>query len=114
MSMLSLPSEIHARIVFRSSYTSKISQLLILNNITIFNWASLVAQVVKNLFAMQETWVRFQGQEDLLEKGMPGELHGERSLADYNPWGCKESDATGQLTLSFFTRTGFNRTGGRV
>ena len=35
-----------------------------------FNWASLVTQVVKNLFAMQETWVQFQGQEDLLEKGM--------------------------------------------
>ena len=70
MSMLSLPSEIHARIVFRSSYTSKISQLLILNNITIFNWASLVAQVVKNLFAMQETWVQTLSQEDLLEKGM--------------------------------------------
>ena len=26
--------------------------------------------MVKNLPAMQETWVRFLGQEDLLEKGM--------------------------------------------
>ena len=32
--------------------------------------ASLVAQTVKNLPAMQETWVRSLGQEDLLEKGM--------------------------------------------
>ena len=33
-------------------------------------WASLVAQSVKNLPAMQETWVRSLGQEDPLEKGM--------------------------------------------
>ena len=32
------------------------------------NWASLVAQSVKNLLAMQETWVRFLGREDSLEK----------------------------------------------
>ena len=31
-------------------------------------WASLVAQLVKNLPAMQETPLRFLGQEDLLEK----------------------------------------------
>ena len=32
-------------------------------------WASLVAQLEKNLPAMQETWVRFLGWEDPLEKG---------------------------------------------
>ena len=32
-------------------------------------WASLVAQLVKNLPAMQETRVQSQGQEDPLEKG---------------------------------------------
>ena len=31
--------------------------------------ASLIAQLVKNLLAMQETLVRFLGQEDLLQKG---------------------------------------------
>ena len=31
-------------------------------------WASLVAQRVKNLPAMQETWVQSLGQEDPLEK----------------------------------------------
>ena len=31
--------------------------------------SSLVAQLVKNLPAMQETQVRFLGLEDLLEKG---------------------------------------------
>ena len=32
-------------------------------------WASLVAQLVKNLRAMQETLVRFLGGTDSLEKG---------------------------------------------
>ena len=30
---------------------------------------SLIAQLVKNLPALQETWVPFLGREDLLEKG---------------------------------------------
>ena len=25
---------------------------------------------------------------------LPGKSHGQRSLAGYNPWGCKESDMT--------------------
>ena len=33
-------------------------------------WASLVAQTVKHLPAMQETWARSLGQEDTLEKEM--------------------------------------------
>ena len=33
------------------------------------SWASLVAQLVKNPPAMQETWVQSQGWEDPLEKG---------------------------------------------
>ena len=45
-----------------------------------YSWASLVAQLVKNLPAMWETWVRSLGQEDPLEKGMtthPSILDGE-------------------------------------
>ena len=34
-----------------------------------YSWASLMAQLVKNLPAMRETWVRSLGWEDLLEKG---------------------------------------------
>ena len=34
-----------------------------------YSWASLVAQPVKNLTAMWETWVRSLGWEDPLEKG---------------------------------------------
>ena len=33
-----------------------------------YSWASLVAQLVKNLPARQETWVRSLGWEDPLEK----------------------------------------------
>ena len=35
----------------------------------VWYWASLVAQLVKNPPAMRETWVRFLGWEDPLEKG---------------------------------------------
>ena len=34
-----------------------------------YSWTSLVAQLVKNLPAMQKTWVRSLGWEDSLEKG---------------------------------------------
>ena len=33
-------------------------------------WASLVAQMAKNLHERQETWVQSLGQEDALKKGM--------------------------------------------
>ena len=63
--------------------------------------------MVKNLPAIQETWVRSLGGEDPLEKGMathssilPGEFHGQRSLEGYSPWDHKKSDRTEQLTLS--------------
>ena len=29
---------------------------------------------------------------------LPGELHGQRNLVGYSPWGRKESDTTEQLT----------------
>ena len=52
--------------------------------------APLVSQTVKNLPAMQETWVQSLGWEDPLEKEMatyssslPGESHGQRSLVGY-------------------------------
>ena len=35
-----------------------------------YSWAFLVAQMVKNLPAMQETWVQYLGWEDPLEAGM--------------------------------------------
>ena len=68
-------------------------------------WASLVAQMAKKLPAMQETGVQSLGREDSLEKGMatpvflPGEFHGQRSMAGYNPWCCRESNMTERLTV---------------
>ena len=66
-----------------------------------FYWASLVAQMVKNLPALQETQIQPLGQKDPPEKGMapvlvllPGEYHGQSSLAGYSPWGQKELDTT--------------------
>ena len=35
-----------------------------------YSWASLVAQIVKNMPALWETWVRPLGWEDPLEEGM--------------------------------------------
>ena len=61
-----------------------------------------MAQAVKNLPAMWETWVRDLGQEDPLEEGMATHSsilawrnpHGQRSLKGYSSWGHKESDTT--------------------
>ena len=60
--------------------------------------------MIKDLPVMQETWAQSLGQEDPLEEGMatpvllPGESHGQRSLADCSPWGHKESHTTEPLT----------------
>ena len=37
---------------------------------TLTKWTSLMAQMVKCLPAMQETWVQFLSREDTLEKEM--------------------------------------------
>ena len=66
-----------------------------------YSWASLVAQLVKNLPTVRETWVRPLGWEDLLEKGtathsnilawrIPWTVHGVR----------KESDKTAIFTFT--------------
>ena len=36
---------------------------------------------------------------------LPGESHGQRSLAGYSPWGRKESDRTERLTLLLLYRS---------
>ena len=62
---------------------------------------SLVTQTVKNLPAMWVTrfnpWVRkipWRREWLLIQVFLPGEVHGQRFLAGYSPWGCKESDTT--------------------
>jgi len=80
------------------------------NNIEILNKINrtdLVAQLVKNLPAVQETWVQFLGWEDPLEKEMA--IHSS-ILAWRIPWteepgglqsvGSQESDTTERLNYN--------------
>ena len=66
--------------------------------------------MVKSLPAVQETRVQSLGREDPLEKewqpapvSLPGKPPGQRSMAGYCLWGCKESDTTEATSLSLFT-----------
>ena len=71
--------------------------------------ASLVAQLVKGLPAMQEIgfdpWVReipWRRKWPPTPELLPGELsHGQRSLEGYSPWGRKQLDRIKQLSLHF-------------
>ena len=63
--------------------------------------SSLVAQSVKSLPGMRETWVQSLAQEDPLGRKwqptpvfLPGEFHGQSCLVDNSPWGHKELDTT--------------------
>ena len=65
-------------------------------SLPLWSRTSLVAQMVKRLPAMQETWIRSLGWEAPLEKKwqptpvfLPGEFHGWRSLVGYSLWGLK-------------------------
>ena len=63
-----------------------------------YSWASLVAQLVKNLPEMWETWVgKIPWRRERLSTPIfwPGELHGL-----YSPWGLKELDTTERLSLT--------------
>ena len=64
-----------------------------------------MAQLVKNLPAVWETWVRSLGWEEPLEEGMDSHLysylenpHEQRNLVGYSPWDHEELDMTEQLT----------------
>ena len=60
-----------------------------------------MAQMVKNLPAMQETWARSPGWEDALEKGMA--TH-SRILA----WRIPQTEESGRLQLMELQRLGDN------
>ena len=70
--------------------------------------ASLVAQRVKRLPAMWETWILSLGWEDPLEKEMAThsstlawKIPWMEKPGRYSPWGHKESDTTEQLHFHF-------------
>ena len=79
-------------------------QTAVFSSSSAIKWASLVAQMVKNLCAMQETgfepcvgkmpWRRKWQPTPVF---LPGESHGWRSLAGHSPLGHKESDTTETL-----------------
>ena len=83
-------------------------------NIELPHVTSLVAQMVKSLSTMQETWVRSLSREDQLEKEMT--IHSS-TIAWKIPWteepgrlqlqsmGSKESDMTEQLHFHFHYHT---------
>ena len=69
--------------------------------------ASLVAQMVKNPPAIQETWVQFLGQEDPLKEEMATHSSilvrrtpGTEKLAGYSPWGHKELHTAERLSVA--------------
>ena len=67
-----------------------------------------MAQTVKNLSTMRETWglIPGSGRSPGEKNGwlptavfLPEEFHGQRSLAGFSPQGCTELDMTEQLTM---------------
>ena len=67
-----------------------------------YSWASLVAQLVKNPPAMQETWVQFLGWEKCPGEGKdyPLRYSGLENSIDSIVHGVTESDTTERLSLS--------------
>ena len=68
-------------------------------------WASLVAQTVKKLPSVWETWVHpwfrkipWRRNYQPTPVFLPGESHGQRSLVGYSLHGPKELDTTERLT----------------
>ena len=71
-------------------------------------WASLVAQLVKNPPAMQETWARSLGGEDPLEKGTTTHSSILAWIIPWTeepgglPWGCEEWNTKERVSFSLF------------
>ena len=68
----------------------------------------MLAQTVKRLPTMRETWVRSLGWEDPWRRKwqsvpglLPGKSHGQRGLGGYSPWGRKELDTLSDFTFTF-------------
>ena len=72
-----------------------------------YSWASLVAQLVKNLPEMREIWVWSLGWEDMLEKGKYSELQdsGLENSMDYIVHGVAKS----RTWLNDFHFTGYRK-----
>ena len=77
-------------------------------------WASLVAQMVKHLLQCRRPrfnpWIGkilWRRECQTTPVFLPGEFRGQRSLAGYGPWGCKECEvksALGSITTNKASR----------
>ena len=80
-----------------------------MRNTTFISGTSLVAQMVKNLPAMWETWVQWVGispgggHGNSLQYSCLENPHGQRSLVGYSPRGHKELDMTERLSTKKHT-----------
>ena len=72
-----------------------------------YSWASLVAQTAKSahntgdlglILGLGRSWRG--GHDNTLQYSCLENLYGQRSLAGYNPRGCKKSDMTEELSTS--------------
>ena len=89
--MTGIDSHRHLFFYFSNISLDYISQLLLQL------WASLVAQIVKNLPAIHETQAQSLGQEDPLKEEMATHssiLAWRIPWMGYSPWSHKESDMT--------------------
>ena len=65
-----------------------------------YSWASLVAQLVKNLPAVREIWAQSLGSEDPLEKRKATHSSIPAWRIPWTiPWGCEESEMTKRLSF---------------
>ena len=110
---ISLKCWVEGYLNFKQGLLNSISSLKILlsrewkKNCGVF----LVAQVVKNPPATQETWIQALGWVDTLEQGSGNplqysfleNLQGQRSLVGCSLWGCKESNTIERLSTARHT-----------
>ena len=62
-----------------------------------------MVQIVKNPRPGLDPWVGkipWRREQLPIPVFLPGEFHGQRSLAGYSPWGSKGSDTTEWLSIS--------------
>ena len=69
------------------------------SSLAVWLFAYLVAQIVKNLPAVQGTWVRSLGREDLLEKGMA-------THSSILAWRIPQTEEPGRLQFTGSQRIG--------
>ena len=89
----------------KTSKKNLVFQYVNMNFHTTETWGFSVGSVSKESAWMQATWVwslvgniPWRRKWQATPVFLPGEFHGQRSLSDYSPWGCRESETTERLT----------------